>query len=603
MPLQEQENGKKKSVLPSFFVILGAFLLAFLPILIQTFISFSTPESYSSVAGVVNVSSRKENDFQNYYLVGDVEFYYDQWIVTDDAFLEEPLKTYLPTPGSWMEKDFYGQKLNSLGFASYRYVVTGLTPGTKVFPYRNIDIPNRIYLNRILCSQTGNPDKLQQSSFVSLANAQTLGVIVPESGMVEYVLEVGNMGEGGATHIGCLHLENTLIFDMSNPIYGSISFGIIAGITLVSFALIFLARSKGTAFLLLGIAGCGMMAYFCSKDSIFAGFSIFYSAPFFEVFIVMHLAIAASLTLLYTSKRRGNPFLVYERVVLYILLALSSLCFLFAHGSFLENPFLILLVLTVGYMMVRSLVAYLRRRAAPHALTLFSSLTGFLLLLLAFNFNIYTIPFVYYPALLSVILVLCAFGVGFREIHSYSLFRADQDKLRLRYQEISSRALARLPGEEGALACLSYIGKEYEESGKKGDRALVEFSSLMRKRLMALRREKMPFAEECSLESEIYEMNKKVLGYKGELLLDYERGEIEVPPLLFREAIGELAPKLEEGETIILEERGYYVGISFPPRLSLSEEETRSIDEKASLLWLGTQSKKGHLVVFWKVRP
>ncbi len=603
MPLQEQENGKKKSVLPSFFVILAAFLLAMLPLFVQTCIASSALESYSSLAGRVDVSSRKENDFQNYYLVGDVEFYYDQWIVTDEAFLEEPLKTYLPTPGSWMEKDFYGRKLNSLGFASYRYVVTGLTPGTKVFPYRNIEIPNRIYLNRSLCSQTGNPDKLQQSSFVVLNNAETQGVIVPESGMVEYVLEVGNMGEGGAIHIGCLHLENTLLFDMSNPVYGAISFGIIAGIILVSLGLLFLTKSKATSFLLLGIAGCGLMVYFFSRDSVFTGFSMFYSAPFFEVFMVIHLALAATLSLIYTSKRRGNPFFVYERVALHILLALSSLGFLFAHGSFLENAFLILLVLTAGYMMGRCLFAYIRRKAAPHALILFSSITGFLLILLMFNFDIYTIPFVFYPAFLSVILVLCAFGVGFYEIYSYSLFRADQNKLRLRYQEISNRALARLSAEENTLASLSFIGKEYEESEKKGDRSLVEFSSLLRKRLMALRREKMPFSEECELESELFEMNKKVLGFKGELLLDYERGEIEVPPLLFQGAIEELAPQLSEGETIVLEERGYYVGISFPTRLSLSEKEIRGIDEKASLLWLGTQSKKGHLVVFRKVRP
>ena len=165
-----QQNGKRmgfRSLLPFFLSL----FLFFAPVVVQTVLYItSINSSYILQDGVVDVSNRKEDLFQNTYIKGDVEFFYNEWIVSEPNE-SDPSPIYLPTPGRWTNRaGVNGESLPSSGFGSYRFWIAGLEPGKAIRVFHNIEIPNRIYLNGTLTSQTGNPSREEQSAIIALSN-------------------------------------------------------------------------------------------------------------------------------------------------------------------------------------------------------------------------------------------------------------------------------------------------------------------------------------------------------------------------------------------------------------------------------------------------
>ncbi len=91
---------------------------------------------------------------KSYYgweMKGEWEFYYNQWIMTDNI-AEPRLDGYLNPGDKWTELEIDGKKLAREGYASYRFVVTGYKGDCYVYSRAYGKVANNIYINGQLVS-------------------------------------------------------------------------------------------------------------------------------------------------------------------------------------------------------------------------------------------------------------------------------------------------------------------------------------------------------------------------------------------------------------------------------------------------------------------
>lgn len=596
MGKRDPHSFDRKAFLRFVFPLLVSFLLA---LAMPTFQGIVTAIGHrnipTAVHAQVDMSDQDSYNHQNRYLRGDIELYYNQWIVSEPETKTAPI--VFQTPGTWsFTKDNEGNVLYYEGFASYRYVMTGLKPGSSIVAYRNIDIPNRIYLNGVLSSSCDTPSKERQSLFVSTGVGVSIPVTVPADGVVEYVIEIGNTGLGGLEHIGAIHLEGIEPFNLANRVFAPISLGflVISGILIILF---FVTSPSKKRTLYLAAMGLFIgLVYLFSKDSPIVGAGLLYSEPVFQILSVSLLSGVIAFLLFYENRRKTNPISPTEMMWLLLALGVTTIAYPALYITNFEWIVFILLAMFPTYLFVRSLMAYFRGRPANVFMFINASLVSYYLLMALFSANVFNMPMVYYPTIFILIMTAGLFAAGFYDTYSTIRDRRDAAALERRYHGITNRALARLASEDETIATLHMIGESYDQSLPLGDRKLLSFSSLMRRRLMALRQDKIPFLEECELESQLLDLNQSVTGIPVTLILDVDEGAMEIPPLLFETAIDELSKAVGERNIVLFEQkRG--VGLSYPPSISLAPETLKAIEERCSIAGLTVRFGKGRITI------
>ena len=197
----------------------------------------------------------------------------------------------------------------------------------------------------------------------------------------------------------------------------------------------------------------------------------------------------------------------------------------------------------------------------------------------------------------SLAITLFLFSSAFSDIYIASMSKRDAAALQRRQVTATSRSLAKLSSEEETIASLKWIGEAYEDSVKKGDRRLVSFSSLLRQRLVALRKEAIPFREECELESKICQIRGEVSKRAMTLLLDMEVGEMKVPALIFKEILDEVWGQIQESEVVVLVEQTKGVRLSYPSRIFIKNGTLQAIEERCAAMGIGVTTKQGAVVL------
>jgi len=580
-----------------FLPIFVSLLIGFGPLAVQTIVSYTQSQAMPTATGsVMDVSDDGTFNHQQRFLKGDVEFFYNRWIVSEPSNADTSVS--FETPGLWTSREYEGLgRLTRDGYASYRYTIRGLIPGVTLCAFANIEVPNRIYLNGHLCSETGTPSKTLQSSFVELNHESAGTIVVPANGEVVYVMEVGNTGDGGAEHILSVYVQGTIPLDNTNRIFAPIALGFVAASVVALTLLVVTSRLRSRALLLAGGATSVGLFYLFSKDSLLVGLSISYSAPVFGSLLIAAFALLMVLLLVIGVFRPGTSMSVNEALVLIIGIGISALAYPFLHGTGYAWVSMAMLATFPLYMFIRSIVMAIRGQSDGSYMVLFSPVLGMSLVMLVFSTNFYQRTLMYHPTFFAVVMTLLLVATGFNDTYLLGLERKDKAVLERRYRNISNRALARLASENETIATLSMIGESYERSLKAGDRKLLGFSTLMRRRLLALREDAIPFEEECELESQLLDLHNSINENPVTLLLDTEEGTMSIPPLLFEAAITEAGQQIDVDDYLTLWEGKRSVGMSFPKNVEISLETKRSIRERCLLAGLSARFESGRITI------
>ncbi|MCR5348868.1 MAG: hypothetical protein K6E59_04595 [Bacilli bacterium] len=542
---------------------------------------------------VVELPKQEGFSHQNKYVVGEVELYYNQWIVTDG---QSEAPRLFQTPGKWNDRLTQdGVDLPSDGYASYRYVIKGLKPGSLVLAFDNVEIPNRIFLNRTLSSSKGSPSRERQSTFVNLSEGITESVVVPEDGIVEYVIEIGNTGQGGLNHIGAIYLQGNAPRLFTSAYISTLALGFMFATFVTLLVLNFISPKRWPMVLLSVLLLAVVFVYLFSLDSVFIGAGWLFSEPVFEWMRFILLCVAVLLSLVFRWMTDSYSLEVFELAGLLSGLGVTIIIYIVTHGTGLEwIPMLLLFTFPV-YVLIRSFIRGYHGNFRKSPLLLYTCLGAYVLVSAFFNANVFFTPFIYHPTFFSLAFTAGTFICGFSEIHRVSLVKKDAAVLERRYRGISNRALARLSSESETITVLRLVGTSYEQSLKAGDRRLLGFSSLMRKRLVALRKDKIPFSEECELESQLVSLRNDTFGREATLLLGVEKGTFEVPPLIFESLIDSLCAQVGEEEYISLEEVRRGVVLRYPTRLFPEAAILQSMEERCQYLSLELRVRKGEV--------
>ena len=602
MGIENPEKQEKKAILRFLFPIFASLFLALLPIFAQTIYStiFHSNTPVATKASV-DLSSFSSLDMQNTSIRGDVELYYNQWIVSEPS--PEPSSVYVPTPGTWVGKDDgKGGTFDRFGYGSYRYVLTGLKPNLVITPVQNIDVPSRIYLNRELCFSVGSPSKEIQIPVSYLRDNYVSYLAVPSSGIVEVVVEVGNCGVGGINHLDLVVERGASTIGFTNRVVAPFLLGSIIVLTATMVVLVIFSKTKKPAVALAILSLSTIIVHLFSRDSLIIGGDLIYGAALFSNLSLVGFSGTIIGLLLYGLWSRGAVLRSREFYILFgltvLMLPLSLLL--------LNTPFQIIVAI-IGLVVplivyVKSFICHIKRRGNLALMMLSGTIVGYSLVALVFTLDILPAEFIIHPTVFIALVSIELLLAGFADILSYSIVRRNEAILDHRYKTISNRALAKLATESEVNAALEWIGEGYEKSTDVGDKHLLWFSDLMRRRLHALRKQTIPLMEDAGLESALFRYRCALLEKTFDFVLDIEEGSIEVPPLIFEAVIAEILRDLQPDESVMISDDHKVARLIYPSHIQINEGTENSILGRCKVCGLLVAFHQGSIVISKETR-
>lgn len=140
-------------------------------------------------------NARPFHKHSRYYLEGEWEFYYRQFIESDPQG-EPKLSEMLEVPSSWAGNPLYDSPYESGGYASYRAYIKGFSykdPVTIYIP--NIASAYRIYLDGALVTESGTLSKSATDTWSTPSSSKQKILLTPEKH--EIVIEISSESYSG----------------------------------------------------------------------------------------------------------------------------------------------------------------------------------------------------------------------------------------------------------------------------------------------------------------------------------------------------------------------------------------------------------------------
>ena len=597
MGITSPQKKEKRANLRLLFPIILSFLLIFLPSAIQLAVAYGGQDPIpTALSANVDLSQNEKLDFQNTVLVGEVEFYPNEWIVTEPSADSVPVS--FRTPGIWVGyPDGKGGLMGRDGYGSYRYVLTGMQSGQRIAPVRNIDIPNRIFLNGQLCFRVGSPSKNPSTSVNALEDIERSYILVPDSGRVEVVVEVGNSGVGGADHLGLVVPYGVTEFAFASRVFAPFAAGAILAIIITTTVFVIFSPRRKSVFALVGILLSVSILYLFSRDSLLIGMHSIYGGTLFGILSLFGFTSGIVCLLLYGRFVRNPVCNRTELIVLFSILGISFAFVPFTMGTaYLAIPLLLITIVPL-LMMIQALYFYQKGRGNLQFILMSATFVAYGLLSTLFVFDFLPLLEVYHPTIFAGAVALEIFASAFSDVLFYSIARRDNAILQHRYQGVTNRALAHMADDADIIASLRWLGDSYDQSLSLGDRHLINMSTLLRRRIMTLREESIPLATEMELESAITELRASIQNRPITLVLDVEKNAFSVPPLIFEGVIAEISDEIEENEYIVISDYRRAIRLTYPSRISLSENSKINLSERCSLLGQRASFRPGSIVI------
>lgn len=544
--MEEKNQPRKKIPLwrSLLFTLLALFFVSFGPLALSI-ASWNYPALYSYKAaegGVFDQENVALKDANWRSPTGEWEFYYNRWILTDQD----------PNPRDGLIT--YGQSWSSLGFplkgyASYKLNIINAVPGEKwTIEETAVYASANFYLNGVLVAHSGAPDKDPAKSIIAGDVQIDGGFLVPASGSLSLVCEMGYSDCGGiGFKPGFTYVRNNLeaiaegwiphnVFANSIP---SIAQALILLMIGATFTLLLVSKGKGLsasfAYLLVTIFLYDMVS--ADEGFFFERNRFLVNSLLIERINPSVAAFVLAALFYYLFKMGSIPFLKKKDFLKVFLPFLGlALGLGIATGLTLGLPASVylmmgqwLLAIPLVLLALYSVIQGQKKSFAPFVIACF--LLNFLIsewldIQELICWDIWGVPSI----------ALCLIGlvgtiVFIRRDLALRKSIAEKEELALRYEKSKEEALKGQIKPHFIFNCLSAIEASYHKNIDEGDHAMNLFAQHLRSDVDSLDKSLVPFEEEIKNVDHYVELENLRLPTPYVLLYDIERTDFLVPPL------------------------------------------------------------------------
>lgn len=549
MKIEEKKQGMKKGLRGLLFSFL-AFVLSFFGVGICLIINagfgsfmFAYEPATSGVYDAAKaVMPNKESAFSYLYLMGEWEFYYNRWIVSDQD--HQPADSYISLGESWGNRGFPKE-----GYGSYRLKIIHMTPG---YALKVEEVPFfeacSFYLNGEYCGAYGIPGKSEDTSHIAGRFRDSKVISVPADGELTFVMELGYSrfgGMGNRPDFNVAVSAQDFAKHTTSPSYVFFNILTLAGLLIVaviiSICATILVMGRGQnidpsiLFFLLGLLLC----FGCSYD----GYILL------ETLAVSPLKRVMDACFVFTIVPIGACFIgMLTHAGLIPSVTRFKRGLIYGGYTLLSSLFSALAVASMGY----PVSAYF------WALALSMSLPGFFyaikgciekkkgawvsLVLLALVMDLEIIEYLdieefllwktlNVPSIAMTSFAIVAFVIFVQrtaQILKENGEKADKAK---RYEIAKQQALRGQIKPHFIFNCLTAIEGTYHHSVEEGDHAMNLFAEHLRSDVDSMDENLIPFEEESKNVDHYLELENLRLEKKFQLLYDIDVVDFAVPPL------------------------------------------------------------------------
>lgn len=242
---------KKKFPLNLFIFLLMSFvlILAYTGIQ-QTNFSYSNSEQIEN--GILVLYDAETFNDKLFILEGDVEFYWEKLLTPSDFALpnQQVPNGYIKIPGIWNNFEYQGEKLNGIGYATYRFIINVPTEQQYGLRIKEFKTSYTMWVNGKLVAQAGKVGVTKEESAPSWKRNECFVESINKQ--LEVVIQVANFvhRKGGA--------ENAIVFGSSaniikykknDLIFSSLLLGFLIMLSLYHFIL-YIFRPKDKSMLI-----------------------------------------------------------------------------------------------------------------------------------------------------------------------------------------------------------------------------------------------------------------------------------------------------------------------------------------------------------------
>lgn len=515
------------------------------PIMLIFFPSFSNflyrqPDNINTVLDFENV----ESDASIISPFGEYEFYYNQWLITDNLNENEIIQDgNIIMPSTWTGKNIVRNNkkltLNGYGYATYRVYLNNLKSNLSLnITRKDYGDSIRVFIDNELIYTSGFLSKDYNKNDISINNFYRKSINITEQSNVALIIEVGNNGHGG--------LQEPIMFSIrSNGIrYNSITEAIIffiLGLVLIScligfiftFSKAFNFKTAITALLLFvemlfliltSIDGITFFNKFKVYPDYFTSLDINYAL--FCIFILTFCVLMYINKTLEISKKEFKfvILLLFFSVLLNLALDKTYLDFLSFIPCFICFIYLL-------YLFFKSKKDYSHSVSFVYLLILELTFGYFLTLIIYKFFPIY-VRFIAFSSISIAIISSCFLVFYFYHYTIINEIKREQEKLYKEKVQIQERTLREEIKPHYLFNTLSIIKYTYHKDSETGDEMVAKFSDHYRHVLKTIQKDMHPFEDEIELINQYINLeNIKFENKPFNLILNLEFEDFKIPPL------------------------------------------------------------------------
>ncbi|MCM1131649.1 MAG: histidine kinase [Anaeroplasma bactoclasticum] len=434
----------------------------------------------------------------NMPIVGEMEFYYNRWIITDKD--DKDLDSYIKAPSKWSNLTNNKTVYNRVGYASYKVTLTNLEPNSKIkIKCNSLTLSVNLYLNGAKAGYCGMPSKEKYDKVSDLNEADSWFVDVPTDGSVEVVLETGLSKYGGLVAMPYIVLE-----DHSNTYMSFINFLPAVALGLLFFSIVMslfmsfsLKRGEGKYYLFFTFLSIAIHFIF-SYDILLRtrGFNFFAKDMIFEGCSFLSICIFSVVQLLYlTNLKKISMKKIYVFFSVGILLFIPILYFVFLAtiGSLILWLCFYLLQLPIIIKCLRSL---LKKSDTEFFIYIYFIMIGISLMEMMDAMDLITLTTYGHTSAYMLAIMFLTFGFyAHRLIHLNRIEKRSKD-MEIEALKLKNEILLNQIKPHFVYNTLATIQGLYHKNILEGDEGIVLFSKYLRTNVDAIEEGIVSFSEE-----------------------------------------------------------------------------------------------------------
>lgn len=469
----------------------------------------------------------------NIPIVGELEFYMNRWIVSDEDKAE--CDSYIHCPSKW------SNSLNNLktypkkGYASYKVTLVNLEPNSQIgVVCSSLTLSVNAFLDQSHAGHCGYPSKTSVDRVEELNSSEIAYILVPQSGTLELVLETGLSEYGGLLAMPYLRLEGhthsymSFINFLPALTLGLLIFSI--GISLfISFSL---KRKEGRYYPFITFI-CITAHFLFSYDILLRtrGFNIYASDMIFQGLSFLTLCIFVLWEFYYLSKTSGfhisKYYLLFSvisftilNILYFVYLATIGILFIWLSFFIINIPIIFQAIYQFRYSFKNAFFIFL-----------YFIMIGLSVSEMLDYTDLVTLTTYGHSSVYMIIIMLLTFV-----FYSHRLVQLNQMEKKSKDMEIEALKLQQdlLINQikpHFVYNALTAIMSLYHKDIEEGDNGIISFSKYLRTNVDAIGQGSIPFTDEIDNIINYLELINMSMERKFNLELEIEYEDFMIPVL------------------------------------------------------------------------